>query len=305
MGEKVLDLREIADLCAECGAELKENEVLAPYTSFKIGGPCDCMVKVNSKECFAAVVKYCRKADIPYYIIGKGSNILVSDKGLRGVVILVSSAFSEIKVDGEHIICDAGAPLYKVCIAARDNCLTGLEFAYGIPGSVGGALYMNAGAYLGEMSQIVESAEYIDENGDVREIALADMELSYRHSIFSEKNLPVVSVKMKLAKGDYDKINDRMNYLMDRRRNAQPLEYPSAGSTFKRPEGDYAARLIDVCGLKGTACGGAEVSTKHSGFIINKDNATFKDVLGVIDAVKKKVFDDTGVMLECEVLILE
>lgn len=263
------------------------------------------MVKVNSRECFGAAVKYCRSKNIPYYIIGKGSNILVSGEGLRGVVILISSAFSAITVEGEHITCEAGAPLCRVCIAARDNCLTGIEFAYGIPGSAGGALYMNAGAYMGEMSQIVESAEYIDENGEIKEIALKDMDLSYRHSIFSEKNLPIVSVKIKLNKGEYDKINDRMNCLMDRRKNAQPLEYPSAGSTFKRPEGDFAARLIDVCGLKGTSCGGAEVSTKHSGFVINKGNATFEDVLGVIDIVKEKVYADTGVMLECEVLILK
>lgn len=300
-----MNLEEIADICAGFKAEMLVNEPMAQYTTFRIGGPCDCMVKVNCKECFAETVKYCRENDIPYYIVGKGSNILVSDKGLRGVVILISSAFSNVTVDGERIICDAGAPMSKICVAARDNCLTGIEFAYGIPGTAGGALYMNAGAYGGEMCHVVESAEYLDENGNIKEIALENMNLSYRHSIFSENNYPIVSVTIKLEKGEYDKISDRMNYLMERRRTAQPLEFPSAGSTFKRPEGDFAARLIDVCGLKGTACGGAEVSTKHSGFIINKNNATFNDVLGVVDTVKKKVYADTGIMLECEVLILE
>ena len=165
--------------------------------------------------------------------------------------------------------------------------------------------FMNAGAYGGEMKDVVVSCRYITEKGDIKEIPLEKMELSYRHSFFSERNLCITSVKMKLAKGEREKIKDRMDTLMERRKDKQPLEYPSAGSTFKRPEGDFAARLIEVCGLKGTACGGAEVSTKHSGFIINKDNATFDDVMGVVDIVKQKVKEQTGVTLECEVLIMK
>ena len=164
---------------------------------------------------------------------------------------------------------------------------------------------MNAGAYGGEMKDVVVSCRYITEKGDIKEIPLEKMELSYRHSFFSERSLCITSVKMKLAKGEREKIKDRMDTLMERRKDKQPLEYPSAGSTFKRPEGDFAARLIEVCGLKGTACGGAEVSTKHSGFIINKDNATFDDVMGVVDIVKQKVKEQTGVTLECEVLIMK
>ena len=164
---------------------------------------------------------------------------------------------------------------------------------------------MNAGAYGGEMKDVVISCRYITEKGDIKEIPLEKMELSYRHSFFSERNLCITSVKMKLAKGEREKIKDRMDTLMERRKDKQPLEYPSAGSTFKRPEGDFAARLIEVCGLKGTACGGAEVSTKHSGFVINKDNATFDDVMGVVDIVKQRVKEQTGVTLECEVLIMK
>ena len=208
--------------------------------------------------------------------------------------------------DSDDIIeCEAGASLAAVCNVALENSLTGLEFAYGIPGSVGGAVFMNAGAYGGEMKDVLLSCRYIDENGKIKELPLEKMELSYRHSFFSERELCITSVKMRLQKGERDKIKDRMDTLMERRRDKQPLEYPSAGSTFKRPEGDFAARLIEVCGLKGTSCGGAEVSTKHSGFVINKGNATFKDVMGVVDTVKQKVKEQTGVTLECEVLIME
>ena len=259
------------------GAVVLKNEPMKNHTSFRIGGPCDVMIKINCEALLCELIKQCRENDIKYYVVGRGSNILVCDEGLQGVVLLIGSDFGSVRVDGEYIECNAGASLAAVCAVALENELTGLEFAYGIPGSV----------------------------GDIKEIPLEKMELSYRHSFFSERNLCITSVKMKLAKGEREKIKDRMDTLMERRKDKQPLEYPSAGSTFKRPEGDFAARLIEVCGLKGTACGGAEVSTKHSGFIINKDNATFNDVMGVVEIVKQRVKEQTGVTLECEVLIMK
>ena len=248
------------------GAVVLKNEPMKNHTSFRIGGPCDIMIKINCEALLCELIKQCRENNIKYYVVGRGSNILVCDEGLQGVVLLIGSDFGSVRVNGEYIECNAGASLAAVCAVALENELTGLEFAYGIPGSVGGAIFMNAGAYGGEMKDVVVSCRYITEKGDIKEIPLEKMELSYRHSFFSERNLCITSVKMKLAKGEREKIKDRMDTLMERRKDKQPLEYPSAGSTFKRPEGDFAARLIEVCGLKGTACGGAEVSTKHSGF---------------------------------------
>lgn len=287
------------------GAAVLMNEPMKSHTSFCIGGPCDIMIKINCEALLCELIKLCSENSVKYYIVGRGSNILVSDEGLRGAVLLIGKDFGSVRVKGDIIECEAGASLAAVCNVALENSLTGLEFAYGIPGSVGGAVFMNAGAYGGEMKDVLLSCRYIDENGKIKEMPLEKMELSYRHSFFSERELCITSVKMRLQKGERDKIKDRMDTLMERRRDKQPLEYPSAGSTFKRPEGDFAARLIEVCGLKGTSCGGAEVSTKHSGFVINKGNATFKDVMGVVDTVKQKVKEQTGVTLECEVLIME
>ena len=287
------------------GAAVLMNEPMKSHTSFCIGGPCDIMIKINCEALLCELIKLCSENSVKYYIVGRGSNILVSDEGLRGAVLLIGKDFGSVRVKGDIIECEAGASLAAVCNVALENSLTGLEFAYGIPGSVGGAVFMNAGAYGGEMKDVLVSCRYIDENGKIKELPLEKMELSYRHSFFSERELCITSVKMRLQKGERDKIKDRMDTLMERRRDKQPLEYPRAGSTFKRPEGDFAARLIEVCGLKGTSCGGAEVSTKHSGFVINKGNATFKDVMGVVDTVKQKVKEQTGVTLECEVLIME
>lgn len=295
----------LAQTARKYGAAVLENEPMKNHTSFKIGGECDIMIKINCEALLCELLKTCSENDIKCYVLGRGSNVLVSDKGLHGAVLLLGTDFSAAHVDGDIIECKAGASLSAVCRLALDNSLTGLEFAYGIPGSVGGAVYMNAGAYGGEMKDVVVSCRYINSNGEIKEMPLEKMELSYRHSAFSELGYCITSVKLRLAKGNKAKIQSRMDELMQRRRDKQPLEYPSAGSTFKRPEGDFAARLIEVCGLKGAACGGAEVSTKHSGFVINKDNATFDDVMGVVQIVKDKVKSTTGISLECEVLIME
>ena len=283
------------------GAEYEKNAALAPYTTFRIGGPCDLLVKPASAECLAELVKACREDGVPFRILGKGSNVLVADEGLRCAVFV--PVFAECRVQGDKLICGAGASLAAVCRAALDNGLTGLEFAFGIPGTVGGALYMNAGAYGGEMKDVAAGCTYIDNTGAICRMKAEDMSLSYRHSIFEENGGIITSVTIQLKKGDREGISAKMNELMGKRRDKQPLDLPSAGSTFKRPEGDFAARLIEASGLKGFSVGGAAVSEKHSGFVVNKDNATFADVMRLIERVKEKVYADSGVMLECEVRI--
>lgn len=292
-------------LCRDLGVEYSLNEPLAPHTSMKVGGECDILVQPDCEQALAETVRLCRAEGIPFFVLGKGSNVLVSGKGYRGCIILLSKEFSEVAVDGGAVTAAAGASLKSVCMAALENSLTGLEFAYGIPGSVGGALYMNAGAYGGEMKDVVKSCRYIDENGDIREMSAADMELSYRHSFFSGRQCVIVSVTMELRQGDKAEIKARMDELMGRRKDKQPLEFPSCGSTFKRPEGYFAAALIEECGLKGFAIGGAQVSEKHSGFVINKGGASFEDVMALVAHIKKTVKEQKGVDLECEMLILE
>ena len=295
----------LEELCSKRNIELIENASLSEYTSFEIGGKGDFLVKPDSFGSLRDVILYCRENNVKYYILGKGSNVLVSDNGLKGVVIVLSTPFSRIVPSEDGIYCEAGASLTKICTYAREKELTGLEFAYGIPGSVGGALFMNAGAYGGEMKDVVVSCDYLDENLEIKTMYAEEMKLSYRHSVFCEKNYIILGVLFKLEKGNKAEITAKMSELMEKRRSKQPLEYPSAGSTFKRPEGDFAARLIEVSGLKGYTCGGAQVSEKHSGFVINKGGATFDDVINVVNAVKEKVHKDSGVMLECEILILE
>lgn len=300
-----MDYSEIYELAEKYGAKVMNDEPMKNYTSFNIGGNADILVHANSAECISALVGCCKENSIKYYIFGKGSNVLVSDNGLRGVVILISGDFSAIERDGDILLCEAGASMMKLCITAKDNSLTGLEFAYGIPGTVGGGLYMNAGAYGGEMKDVVVYCDYLDSDGKVKRMNKDEMDLSYRHSIFCGSDKVILRVAVKLSEGNKQEIADRMNEIMNKRRDKQPLEYPSAGSTFKRPVGDFAGRLIEVSGLKGYSCGGAEVSTKHSGFVINKGGATFSDVINVVNGVKEKVYSDSGVMLECEILIVE
>ena len=295
----------LEELCEKRSIEFFKDETLSKYTTFEIGGKCDFLVKPHSIGSLRQVLIYCRENNIKYYVLGRGSNVLISDSGLKGVVIVLSSAFSQIITSEDGVYCEAGTSLTKLCNFAKENELTGLEFAYGIPGSVGGALYMNAGAYGGEMKDVVVSCDYLDEKLEAKTMYVDEMKLSYRHSIFCEKNYIILGVTFKLNKGNKAEISAKMSELMEKRRSKQPLEYPSAGSTFKRPEGDFAGRLIEVSGLKGYTCGGAQVSEKHSGFVVNKGGATFDDVMGVISAVKEKVYGDSGVMLECEVLILE
>ena len=291
------------EFCDKNKIPFKKDEIMKNHTSFKIGGKADYFIECCDADCLKAVICECNRLNLPYFIIGKGSNILVSDEGVEGVVISLCG-FDEISVDGEVITVGAGVSLAQLCTFALDNCLTGLEFAYGIPGSVGGALYMNAGAYGGEMSKVVLSAAAMDKDGKVYEIELDDMRLGYRRSIFKTNGDIILSVKFGLKKGDKEEIKSQMDDFLCRRKDKQPLEYPSAGSTFKRPEGHFAGELIEKNNLKGVSVGGAMVSDKHAGFVINYDNATAKDVKELIQKIKKTVREKDGVELEPEVIFV-
>lgn len=294
----------LEEICRANGIPCESDKPLAPLTTMKIGGACDRLVTVTDEKELLTAVDSCRSEGIPYFILGRGSNLLVSSKGCRGCVINLTPGESPVFINGNEVTAWAGASLQRVCVLARDNSLAGLEFAYGIPGSVGGALFMNAGAYGGEMKDVVTSCRYIGADGGIHEMQAADMQLAYRSSIFSNGNYVITSVTMELRPGDKAEITVRMDELMQRRRDKQPLNYPSCGSTFKRPEGYFAAALIEECGLKGFSIGGAQVSDKHSGFVINRDNATFEDVMAVVGEVRRVVLEKKGVELECEMLIL-
>lgn len=278
-----------------------ENEPMKNHTSFKIGGNADVLLCVKNTEELKRALVLSKKYGVPTFVIGRGSNLLVSDGGIYGAVISLCD-MDGIEADGERIICGAGASLSAVCRAACENSLTGLEFAFGIPGSVGGALYMNAGAYGGEMSQVVEAAEYMDFDGNTGKITNAEMHLGYRTSVFMTSEKIITRVVFNLKKGDKNTVSERMNELIERRKQKQPLEYPSAGSTFKRPEGYFAGALIEKNGLKGAKIGGAMVSEKHAGFIVNYDNASSNDVKRLIKHVQDTVYENDGVMLSPEVI---
>lgn len=295
----------ISGIAEKYGAKILYNESIAEFTSFRIGGCCDVIVMPNSADCLKDLVTECRAKGINYYILGKCTNVLISGKGLRGVVIVIDGDYSEVRRDGNDLICEAGATLTKICSEARKESLSGLEFAYGIPGSAGGALYMNAGAYGGEMKDVVLYCDYLDEDGTVKRMYRDEMRLCYRHSAFTGTDKVILSVCFRLTEGNSDDIAELMNDTMSKRREKQPLEYPSAGSTFKRPDGYFAAKLIEDSGLKGYTVGGAQVSEKHCGFVINKGNASYDDVIQITEDIRKRVFEDSGVMLEREILIVE
>lgn len=284
------------------GYRFKIQEPLKNHTTFKIGGCCSILALPQSTDEILDMMAVCRNADAPVFLLGKGSNLLVSDEGFDGVVLKLTNNFAKITVKDTVIEAESGASLSSVCHTAYENGLTGLEFAWGIPGTIGGALFMNAGAYGGEMKDVVCSSEHIDKDNKIGSFEKEQLDLTYRHSIYAD--LPgycITKVVLKLERGNRDQIKARMDDLMERRKSKQPLEYPSAGSTFKRPEGNYASALIEQCGLKGLRCGGAQVSEKHAGFLINAGDATCADVCELIERVKKEVRQQTGYQLECEV----
>ncbi len=283
---------------------IKTNEPLSKYTTFKIGGVADYIADPENVGQISDYIKLCDKYQIPYFIMGNGSNILASDDGYRGMIIRICSSMNKICADGCKLTAEAGALLTRVARVARDNGLTGMEFASGIPGTVGGAVYMNAGAYGGEIKNIASSVKVLDENGEIYDISCKDMEFSYRHSIAEEKKLIILETVFELEKGDISEIDEEMKKLSEARKSKQPLEYPSAGSTFKRPEGYFAGKLIMDSGLRGYSVGDAQISEKHCGFVINKGSATAKDVIRLVDDVKSKVYEQFGVELEMEIKTL-
>lgn len=280
-----------------------EKEPMERHTTFRVGGPADVLV-TPSREELSAVVKLCKEQGVPYYIVGNGSNLLVGDKGIRGVVIAMTGRMGDIVCDGEIIRAGAGTSLALVASKAASESLTGMEFAAGIPGTIGGAVVMNAGAYGGEMKDILVRALVMDELGNEKELSAEQLDLGYRHSCISEEQLIVLEVTLKLKKGHIDDIRAKMAELREQRMAKQPLEYPSAGSTFKRPEGYFAGKLIMDAGLRGFSVGGAQVAEKHCGFVINKGNATAADISLLMKEVAAKVEEQFGVMLEPEVKML-
>ncbi len=289
--------------CNENAIDYRLDEPLSNHTTFKIGGNAKYFLEPKSKTDLEKTVVFFKENNIPYFVLGKGSNLLVSDKGINGVVIstekLKGSSFA-----GEYVTVCAGESLASFCRLCRDNGLSGLEFAYGIPGSVGGAVYMNAGAYGGQISDCLTFVFAVMPDGTIREFRTDECDFSYRHSIFCENGAVIFAATFVLKPDSKEAIYSRMEDFSSRRKEKQPLEYPSAGSTFKRPEGYFAGALIEQCGLKGASVGDAEVSVKHAGFVINKGNATCKDVLGLIEKIKTTVKNETGVDLEPEVIFV-
>ncbi|MBO5409678.1 MAG: UDP-N-acetylmuramate dehydrogenase, partial [Clostridia bacterium] len=273
-------------------------------TSFKIGGNADLMLFPDTQEKLIKTSEYSKSIGCPFYIIGKGSNLLFPDDGYRGVVINTCNLTAIELVDDNTIRCECGVSMTRLAKFALENSLMGLEFAYGIPGTVGGGVYMNAGAYGGEIKDVIVSATHIDSDGQLVTLDKEKLCLTYRHSFYSDKDFIITSAEFRLEKGDAEEIKAKMDDLMFRRKDKQPLEYPSAGSTFKRPEGYFAAALLDEAGLKGYSVGGAQVSEKHAGFVINKGGATASDVINLMEHCKKTVFEKFGVELEPEVKII-
>lgn len=282
--------------------EIKQNEPMSRHTSFKIGGNADLYIIPHDMDALIETVRILKETETKRYFLGNATNVLFDDAGFRGAVVSLGNICA-IKVIENRIIAEAGASLNLVCKTARDKELSGLEFAYGIPGSIGGAVFMNAGAYGGEMSQVVAQSTYLSlDDMTVHTIPLTAHEYGYRESVYRHNNWLVLSAVLELQKGEYDKINAAMNDYMSRRIDKQPLEYPSAGSVFKRYPGRYTGQMIEECGLKGYSIGGAQVSEKHAGFIVNKGGATSADVLALIEHIKNEVYKKFDCRIECEVI---
>ena len=295
----------------EAGIRYRENEPLSAHCTFKIGGPADVFLQPCDETQLCTAVRLCKETGIRYYLLGNGSNILFEDAGFRGAVIDVSTEDAGLaptfccNADGDRLTVCAGMKLADLCRFAQKHGYTGLEFAYGIPGTVGGAVYMNAGAYGGEIKDVLERVSYLNAEGEIVEADAAELDLSYRHSIFEENGGCILRADFRLQKSDPEAIKAQMNELMAKRIEKQPLDKPSAGSTFKRPVGAFAAALIDQCGLRGYRHGGAAVSDKHCGFVVNLGGATCADVLALCDEVCAIVKEKTGFALEKEIRVVK
>lgn len=288
----------------ELGIPLKTEEPMSRHTTFRIGGPAEYYACPKAPEEVAALAAVCRRQGIPCFVLGRGSNLLVGDGGIPGLTMAMEG-LAAVTIEGDCVRAEAGATLSAVCIAARDAGLTGLEFAYGIPGQVGGGVYMNAGAYGGELRDVLAEVAFLDEAGERRVLPVEELGMGYRHSLFTGKGCIILSALFRLQRDPEGPaaVGARMEEIYSRRKEKQPLEWPSAGSTFKRPEGAYAAALIDQCGLKGLQVGGAKVSEKHAGFVINAGGASCADVLALIGEVQRVVKEKTGYSLEPEVRV--
>lgn len=285
--------------------EIRENEPMSEHCSFKIGGPARLMLLPSSAEEAASALAILRSSGAQVLIVGSCTNLLIPDEGYPGAVVRMSKPASSMELlDAVRIRAQAGATLNALAVFAARHGLTGLEFAHGIPGSVGGGVAMNAGAYGGEMRDVLESAEYVDADGVISTLSGDALGLSYRHSAFSDTDKLITSAVFRLTPGDGEAVRARMNELIEKRRASQPLDMPSAGSTFKRPKTGYAAALIDQAGLKGLSVGGAMVSTKHAGFVVNAGGATYSDVIELMREVRRRVYEFSGVLLEPEVKII-
>ena len=302
-GENMQNIYEL--LCGCAGREnVRQQEPMALHTTFRIGGPADLFVTPESGQAVSESIRICKETQTPYTVIGNGSNLLVCDAGYRGVIIQIGLNLNQISVNGEEIRAQAGAMLSVIAKTALAKSLTGFEFASGIPGTLGGAVVMNAGAYGGEMKDVLTEVTVLTQEGEIRTIPAEKLELGYRTSLAAKNGWIILEAVMKFQKGDAEAIRGRMEELKVQRVTKQPLDLPSAGSTFKRPEGYFAGKLIMDAGLRGFSVGGAQVSEKHCGFVVNKGGATAEDVRNLIRAVQKKVQEDTGVLLEPEVKFL-
>lgn len=302
----IIIYKNLIDISKKLSCTVLLNESMKKHTSFKIGGTADVFIYVNNIESLKIILGLITTENIPYFIIGNGTNLLVADDGFRGVVLNLQHGLKNIEINKEEntIYCEAGVPLNKVCVCALQNNLSGLEFAWGIPGTCGGALSMNAGAYGSDISNVIESSKHLTPSGTTETLSKNELNLSYRKSIFSDKPFIISSMKFKLHKANEKDIRAKMYENISKRKSKQPLEYPNAGSIFKRPKGYFAGALIEQSGFKGKFVGGAMVSPKHSGFIINTGKATASDVSNLIYLIKDKVYKEFGVILECEIKTL-
>ncbi len=305
MNNNPKNISSLIDLAAAKGCEVKRNIRLSELTSFHIGGPVEAVLSPSSPSVFAALLKSCSDLSVKATVLGNGSNVLAPDEGLQGVVFKTNK-LTNLSFNGETVLrCGVGIPLTKLCHFAYEHALTGLEFAYGIPGSLGGAAYMNAGAYGGEMKDVVLCCAHIDDNFNEGSLFAAELDFGYRTSAYTKNGFVITGITLELKRGKKSAVKARMDELMNRRIEKQPLDLPSAGSVFKRPVDNYAGALIEECGLKGFSIGGAAVSEKHAGFIVNTGGASCADVLKLIKHIQGTVYTQTGIRLETEIKVLE
>lgn len=300
-----LNFQELYEYAEAVGCDAVKNEKMSLNTSFKTGGPCAVRLSPNSVDQLKDIINKANELSVPFIVLGNGTNVLVTDEGLEKAVIIIGDKMASVSLEGEETLCfTAGTNLVSLCRFALENSLSGLEFAFGIPGTCGGAVFMNAGAYGGEMKDVLTEITHLTPDMKIETVCAEKADLSYRHSVYKENGCIILSAKAKLKKDTRENIKGRMDDFLGRRKDKQPLEYPSAGSTFKRPEGYFAGALIEQCNLKGKTVGGAQVSEKHAGFVINKGGATSADILKLIDLIRETVKTETGVTLEPEVIVL-